>query len=78
MTLRLTPEVVLMSDSLMSRVHWTLKLETDRIATLAAENDEIATLLAVNGWTPRMLAWQHLIHGWLDQLGFDDENGRCG
>jgi alpha-beta hydrolase superfamily lysophospholipase len=75
-TVRLTPEVVLFSDSLMSKFRWTIQHETERIETLAADNPEVGDLLRNNGWTARMLAWQHVIDGLAKLAQFDDEEGR--
>lgn len=71
-----TPEIVLLGDSDLSKVRWTLRLETERLQAEVEANPEVADLLARNGWTVRMLAWGHLIHGLLDLAQFDDEEGR--
>lgn len=72
----LHPEVMLLGDHTRSRVLWTLEHEIDRIEALAADNEDMAKLLADNGWTPRMLAWGHILNGLMDAAGFDDEEGR--
>lgn len=60
----------------MSRVRWTLERETERIESLAEQTPEMADAMAKNGWTARGIAWGHLLDGWLNALGFDDEDGR--
>lgn len=71
-----TPEVVLLGSSAMSRVRWTLDREAERLQDEVDANPEVADWLARNGWTVRMLAWGHLVNGLLDLAQFDDEEGR--
>ena len=76
--MRLTPEIMLLGDHTMSRLRWTLERETERIDELRRDNPEVDELMTSNGWDSRMLAWGHLLDGWLDVLDFDDEKGRTG
>ena len=74
--MRLTPEVMLLGDHTMSRLRWTLERETERVIELRRETPELDEVMTRNGWDSRMIAWGHLLAGFLDALDFDDERGR--
>lgn len=73
---RLHPEVILVGDYTLSCLRWTLEKETARLDDAVAENPDLAEYLAAHGWTTRMLAWGHILSGFMKQLDFDDERGR--
>lgn len=76
MTRTLHPEIMLIGDNTRSRLAWTLLQETDRLDALLTEQPEMRQVMAENGWTTRMLAWGHVLAGFLSVLEFDDEKGR--
>lgn len=74
---RLIPEVILIGDHTMGRVRWTLDQETERLQATLDANPKVADHFASNGWTARMVAWGHIIHGLMELGEFDDEKGRA-
>lgn len=72
----LTPEIMLVDESLLDAAGPALADATRLVADLIADSPVLAEQMEANGWTPRMIAWGHVLFAGLIARGaayYDEE-----